>query len=43
MDSIRDWIVNHPTSSDSFNVVFWIGLVGFIISLIIRQFNKNSK
>jgi hypothetical protein len=37
---MRDWIVNHPTSSQSFNVVFWLGVVAFVISMILRRVGR---
>lgn len=34
---MRDWIVNHPFSNQSLNVVLWIGLVGLILSMIVNK------
>lgn len=42
MNAIRDWIVNHPTSSQSFNVVIWIGAVGAILGAIIRKLGGGN-
>ena len=39
---MRDWIVSHPTSSEAFNVTFWIGLVGFTLMFLVNKFGSRG-
>jgi hypothetical protein len=39
---MRDWIVNHPTSSQPFNVVFWLGVVALLLRFALGAIAKRK-
>lgn len=40
MGEIGDWLVHHPTASVPFNVLFWLLIVGTLLSFIVSRIGK---